>query len=516
MIHSRLSYSDPPNMKSFLTSSIATVLLLPTVSSGQSFKKYIAGPYAQQGGAIDRTTDGGFIMAGQTRSFGAIGEDDLYLVRTDPNGNMMWTRTFGSNVNDLGVAVKQTHEGGFLTAGFSGNADASAGEAYLVRTDSNGDLLWSRTYGGFGFAAGYGLTITPDGGAILVGGAADYPTASNIFAVRTNDSGDTLWTRTYDLGAGDDIAFSVCMALGGGFLIAATKESVYFRMELLRINDDGNLIWNKEFNYSNWGEGRSVIATSDGGFMVAGSLNNDACLLKLDPAGTVQWAKTYPSTEGDYSVIYAAQQTMDGGYVVNGFHDYLDWWMKTDAVGDTLWQHFLPYSSSMANSVTETTNGSYALCSTDNASLVFLHSDMNGNIPCDQMTFPVEVQNVTPNEGNPAVSIGYLAGMGIPVTQQGSGGEFTTECESTGLAEVGTGPHYLISPNPANNRCTVSFGTSHYDALEVVTMQGAVVLRMHLDSQPQMEVPLDDLAQGPYLIHLTGPVPQYLHFLVAR
>lgn len=326
--------------------------------------------------------------------------------------------------------------------------------------------------------------------------------------------GDTVWTRTFDFGAETDIAYSVCTAPGGGFIIAATRMSTYYRMELLRITDDGNLMWNKEFYLYSWGEGRSVIATSVGGFMVAGSVNNDACLLKLDSTGTTQWAKTYPSSEGDYSVAYAVQQTMDGGFVVSGNQSFDDWLMRTDALGDTLWQHAYSYASPMA--VTPIDNGGYALCTTSYNDLIFLRTDVGGNIPCDQLTIPTKVNDVTPNVSSPALTSGHLAGMGMPATVQGSGGVFTTACESNGLAESGTMPRSLVAPNPANDHCTVSFGTSHFDALEVMTMQGAVLRRMSTRGRSQMEVPLQDLAQGPYLIHLIGPVPQNLRLSVVR
>lgn len=347
-----------------------------------------------------------------------------------------------------------------------------------------------------------------------MGTTADYPAASDIFAIRTNDMGDTVWTRTFDFGAEPDIAYSVCAAPGGGFIIAATRMSTYYRMELLRITNDGNLMWNKEFYLYSWGEGRSVIATTDGGFMVAGSLNNDACLLKLDSAGTTQWAKTYPGSEGNSSVAYAVQQTLDGGSVVSGNQVFDDWLLRTDALGDTLWQHAFPYGLPMA--VTPIDNGGYALCTTSYNNLIFLHADNGGNIPCDQLTIPTEMNDVTPNVSSPALTSGYLVGMGMPATVQGSGGAFTTTCESNGLAEVGTIPPPLVAPNPANDRCKVSFGTSHFDALEVLTMQGAVLRRMSTRGRSQMEVPLKDLAQGPYLIHLIGPLPQNLRLSVAR
>lgn len=142
-------------MKSLYTISVVLVLSFPSVSRGQSFKKYIAGTYAQVGTAIHRNTDGGCILAGHTKSFGSVGNDDLYLVRTDPTGNMIWTRTFGTPGIDIGNAVVQTADSGFLALG------RSMGSIYLVRTDPNGDLVWSRTYGGPTGGSGYAWRTRP-------------------------------------------------------------------------------------------------------------------------------------------------------------------------------------------------------------------------------------------------------------------------------------------------------------------------------------------------------------------
>lgn len=373
--------------------------------------------------------------------------------------------------------------------------------------------MWSRTYGAPVGGSGYSLAITPDSGAILVGPTAENP--SNMFAIRTNDMGDTVWTRTFQIGAESNIAYSVCTVPEGGFVIAGTKDvpNTSSRMELLRIADDGNLMWNKEIHAYNWGEGRSVIATNHG-FLVGGGLNNDACLLKLDPTGTTQWAMLYPSIEGEYSIAYTVQATADGGYVVSGLHDYFEWLMKTDAVGDTIWQHAYNYGWPMA--VTQIDNGGFALCTTSYNDLIFLRTDDGGSIPCDQAAIPMYAGGMPTSVSSPSVTSGHLVGMGMPETIQGTGGAFTLECSTVGLAEVGTGLHCLVSPNPANDHCMVLFGSSHFDALEVVTMQGAVVLHRAAEGLSRMEVSLENLAPGPYLLHLIGPVSLTSRLFVAR
>lgn len=501
-----------PNMNKLGPISAVILLFTSSASRGQSFEKYISGPYAQVGTAIQQTSDGGFILAGHTGSFGTTNEYDLYLVRTDATGALLWTRTFGREASDLGYAVKQTSDGGFLMTGFSDSTFAAVRDLYLVRTDQNGDLMWSRTYGGPGYETGYGLALTADGGAIVVG-ESHYPNPSDVYVVRTDNMGDTLWTRTFDSGA-EDLAYSVCAAAGGGFSIVGASRLTNWHMVLLHISDAGNLTWNKELSLGDYGEGRSVIATADGGILVAGELDNDACLVKADATGNLLWAKTYGMA--GYDVAYAVQQTLDGGFVVSGFQDNRTWLLRTDAAGDTLWQHTYSIGLMAPNGVAAISSGGYAICSNQLNALQFVRTDADGNITCDLSANAIAVNAVTPDEASPALTSARLSGMNTPLTVTGTGGVFTTPCESSGLADMGTGTDDLIKPNPASGHCSVSFGSARYEALQVVSMQGAVLLHMDTHGRYQVEVPLEDLAQGVYAIRLIGPGHRNDRLLVVR
>ncbi len=248
-----------------------SILLFYSTLWGQdadSWSKAYGGSGKDRGYSVQQTPDGGFIIAGWTNSFSA-GDADVYLIRTDAGGDTLWTRTYGGSYTDCGYSVQQTSDGGFIVAGntyFPGEGR----DVYLIRTDASGDTLWTRTYGGSGDNDGYSVQQTPDGGFIIAG-QSHY----DVYLIKTDANGDTLWTRTY----------------GGTYI----------------------------------DEGRSVQQTSDGGFIVAGNTAFDVYLIKTDANGDTLWTATIhgDSTERAYSV----QQAPDGGFIVAG-------WTNSFGAGD--------------------------------------------------------------------------------------------------------------------------------------------------------------------------------------
>jgi hypothetical protein len=169
--------------------------------------------------SVEQTADGGYIVAGSTNSFGA-GDFDCYLVKTNSQGDTLWTRTYGGSDDDRATSIQQTADGGYIVAGFTLSFGAGSGDFYLVKTNSLGDTLWTRTYGGSSDDKGFSVQRTADGGYIVAGftlsfGAGGY----DFYLVKTNSQGDTLWTRTYG-GSNQDEARSAQQTADGGYIVA--------------------------------------------------------------------------------------------------------------------------------------------------------------------------------------------------------------------------------------------------------------------------------------------------------
>ena len=148
------------------------------------------------GFSVQQTDDGGYIIGGAIYSFGSI-SGDVWLLKTDANGDTVWTKIYGGAGTDEGQCVQQTTDSGYIIVGWTESFGAGAWDVWLLKTDADGDTLWTKTYGGIFVDYGYSVQQTNDGGYIIVGwtksfGAGDY----DVYLVKTDVDGDTLWTKT--------------------------------------------------------------------------------------------------------------------------------------------------------------------------------------------------------------------------------------------------------------------------------------------------------------------------------
>jgi len=167
------------------------------------------------GRSVQQTSDGGYIIAGSTSSFGA-GGSDVYLVKTGSSGDALWTRSYGGSGDDYGFSVQQTSDGGYIIAGVTGSFGAGGYDVYLLKTDSSGDTLWTGTYGGNCYDYGRSVEQTSEGGYVIAGYTYLYGPA-DVYLLKTNSSGETLWIRSYG-GSRDDYGFSVQQTSDGGYI----------------------------------------------------------------------------------------------------------------------------------------------------------------------------------------------------------------------------------------------------------------------------------------------------------
>jgi hypothetical protein len=177
-----------------------------------------------EGRSVLATIDSGFIIVGNTVSFGG-GGCDAYAVRTDVHGDTLWTRTYGGAGDDVAYSVRQTDDGGFLIAGGTGSYGAGHADVYLVRTDGSGETLWTRTFGDTGIEYARSAQLTADGGFVVTGETRSMGAGlSDVYLVRTDSTGNPLWARVFG-GSDDDEGYSVQKTLDGGFIVAGATRS---------------------------------------------------------------------------------------------------------------------------------------------------------------------------------------------------------------------------------------------------------------------------------------------------
>jgi hypothetical protein len=321
---------------------------LPAFAQEALWSRAYGGNLGGQAWSVQQTTDGGYIVAAGFTDYS--GPSDVYLIKTDSLGDTVWSHAYGGTSVDWGCCVQQTTDGGYIVAGCTGSFGGFDTDIYLIKTDPLGNALWSRTYGGYNDEDGWSGQQTTDTGYILAGSAQSFGAGSDdVYLIKTDSSGDTLWTRTYG-GGNQDLGYSVQQTADRGYVVAgwtasfgAGDHDVY----LIKTDSSGNPLWSRTYGGSDQDQGYSARQTEDGGYIIVGSTasfgagDDDVYLIKTDSSGDVLWARTYGG--GDRDQGYSVQQTAEGGYVVVGrtrsfgAGDEDVFLIKTDSLGNTLW-----------------------------------------------------------------------------------------------------------------------------------------------------------------------------------
>lgn len=333
-----------------------------------------SGNESDNGESVQLTSDGGYVVAGQTRSFGN-GLQDFWLIKIDSLGTEEWNQTFGGNYTDWGISVIEALDGGFVICGYTQSYGSGQEDVWLVKTDSFGNEEWNRTYGGMGLDIGYYVDNTNDGGYIITGRTCSYGYGgfNDVWLIKVDAQGNHEWDRTFGESEFDS-GYAVSQTSDGGYIITGTTRS-YGNGEsdvwLIKTDTEGIEEWNQTYGGEESDDGYDVKQKNNGGYVIVGSTRSfpvdgscDVWLIGTDSQGIEEWSNTFG--EGNASGRSVAQTTSDYGFIVTG-GSHRDWLFKTDPVGNLEWSQ--DYSSQYENfyggeSVCQTLDGGFIVTGT--------------------------------------------------------------------------------------------------------------------------------------------------------
>jgi hypothetical protein len=330
-------------------------------AGGILWQKVLGGGDRDESFSIQQTTDDGYILIGSTDSdnTGDVGSNhggsDIRVVKLNPSGDIQWQKVLGGSGFDTGRSIEQTTDGGYILAGTTdsdntGDVGPNHGgsDIWVVKLNPAGGIQWQKVLGGAGFESGRSIEQTTDGGYILTGVTDSDNTGnvgpnhggSDIWVVQLNTAGDIQWQKVLG-GSGREESFSIRQMDGGSILTGVTDSDNTGDVGanhggsdvwVVKLNPAGTLQWQKLLGGEGSESGRSIEQTTDGGYILAGTTDSDNTgdvgtnpggsaiwVVKLNPAGDFQWQKVLGGN--GFESGRSIEQAMDGGYILAGNTD---------------------------------------------------------------------------------------------------------------------------------------------------------------------------------------------------
>ena len=312
------------------------------------------------GMSIDNTSDGGSVIVGGSYEI-ISGYGDAIIVKLDAQGDTMWTKKYGDGYWQRIYTVHQTADNGYIATGNSWDANSQT-DTYTIKFDANGEIVWEKKYGGSGWEATNAVSLTNDNSYIVCGRTETYgvgamPGVPNIYLLKLDANGDTLWTKAIG-GTGWEDAHDVKQTADNGYIVVGATSSVGVNTDLYVVKTDANgaVQWERNYGGNFWDEARHVEILSGGGYVVCGFKNantdmngnpvgGDFYLLRLDANGDTLWTKTYGGTSTEQANV--VRETSDGGFILGGETESFGeaskngYLLRTDGNGLEQWMHLI-------------------------------------------------------------------------------------------------------------------------------------------------------------------------------
>jgi hypothetical protein len=380
---------------------------------------------------IQQTSDKGYFIVG-TIWHDNNQSSDIWSIKTDEQGNIIWNRSLSRNVQDYGYSGRQTIDGGYIIVGKTRNEINSSFDILLVKITENGTMEWNLTFGDENNESGNYIEQTKDGGYIIIGSTiSSFNRIGNIWLIKTDQIGNLEWDRTFNR-SNMDIGISLKQTSDNGYiLLGRTDENeseINFQNAwFIKIDNDGNILWNITLNKDNNSNLiiNSIQITKNNNYIITGSIENiygDKCqiyLAKIEKSGIVQWEKIY---KGYDATGYCVQPTIDKGYIIVGttyskaWDNYNIILLKTDRNGLIQWRKdFDKGNYDCGRYIQQTSDDGYILTGETysfngkTSDVWIIKTDNEGNISIN-ITLPIKGWGLSiqqTNDGNYIISGGH-------------------------------------------------------------------------------------------------------------
>ncbi|WP_026450925.1 T9SS type A sorting domain-containing protein [Aequorivita capsosiphonis] len=475
------------------------------------WQRTIGGSELEEPTFISGTNDGGFIVGGFSESDisgekteNSRGGYDYWVLKFGSSGNIEWQKTIGSSQDDYLADAKQTPEGDYILLGGS-DSDISGDKTenslgytdyWVIKLDSTGNIIWENTIGGDGYDNAAEVQITADGGYIIGGtsesGISGDRTVFNssgrdAWVLKLDENGNILWQRSHNLMDSFSMG-SIKVTADGGYIIGGTSRSPDF-YSFMKVNASGNNVWEKYYGADGWQALTNLIITSDGGYLGVGFSDADASgdktedsqggldywLLKLNSNGNIEWQNTIGGDSGD--APYTATETADGGYFITGYS-----------------------YSNISGDKTENTFDSpdFWIIKLNSLGIIEWQNNIGGT-NVDRLP-----NTVLYNDGNFIICGQSASNISGDKTENSRGGYdfwIIKHAATLGLEENPFAAAINLHPNPTTNTLQLNTQDKIINQINIYSMTGSKVLQLDINTvSPTVDV--SSLASGVYYIQL--------------
>jgi hypothetical protein len=483
--------------------SLLILIFAPSWCLGQiTFQKSYGGYSQDFGSCIAITRDSGYIICGESSSYPTAGVGGgTYVIKLDAFGTIQWTRALN---NGIGYYVYPTSDQGYIVSGGVEVPQFGADDIHLFKLDSSGNIVWERAYGGSGAEWPFSACPTSDGGYIVIGVTYTFgPGPGDIYIVKTDSIGNLMWSKNYG-GAGQDQGSSILQNPDGSYMFSANSSA------LTKIDSLGNPLWSKHYTSPDGGFLNISRRTSDNGYILLGFISAnysidsiDVYLVKTDSLGNPIWGKSYGGNK--YDRASDVIETSDGGYIIGGktkntTNDYDLFAIKTNSLGDTLWTMIYGDSDNDqmngSGTIVQTADNGYAITgytvnyNTYYENIYLIKTDSSGRTYCNEHCSSMIVNDISLHGVDVTIQASTPATITTIInTANTTGGLVYNFCAPVEVSETEkVDADFSIYPNPAHRIITLSQLPADACEVKISDVAGRFIYKLSVANQTSQTI----------------------------